>query len=289
MIVQKKNSRLLLNIGLIIVVALLILLVVFEPGLNKNSVSSNLLAIDETQIATIRIIHNDETILLEKQNGKWMTTKPVKAEGNEFKINSLLNLAKTQSQAHYSTNEIDLAPIRLDKPRSRVFFNDIEIAFGDIQPINHQRYVMVGNFVHLINDYYYHHTISSAGNYVSFSLLPPESKIKKIIFPDNSIIEYKEDNWTTNLDISTDNITNLINEWRHAEALEVKLYNESKPDKQVTISISGITKPVIFFILKNGDDTWLINQSLTLKYLLTQDVAQKLLEPISLLKAVTNK
>ncbi|MDH5435524.1 MAG: DUF4340 domain-containing protein [Gammaproteobacteria bacterium] len=289
MLVHKKNSRLFLNIGLVIIVALLIFLVVFEPGLDNEPAPSKLLTLDKNQITSIRIIHNDETIRLEKRDNKWMTTEPVKAEGNSFKINSLLDLATTRSFAHYSVNEIDLIPIRLDKPRSRVLFNDVEIAFGNTQPINHQRYVMVDNVVHLINDFYYHHTVSPAGNYVSFSLLPSGSDINKIVFPDNSVIENIEGKWTANIDISTDNITNLVNEWKHAEALEVKLYNESRPDRKIAISLSGSTQPVIFFILEKGNDVWLVNHSLTLKYLLTQDVAQKLLDPVSLLKSITKK
>lgn len=289
MTIHKKDSRLLLNIGLVIFVAVLILLVVFEPGLEKDSEEPNLVDLDIEQVSTIRIIHNEETIQLDKKNDKWMITKPVTAEGNEFKINSLLNLVQTKSHAHYFTDEIDLAPIRLDKPRSRVFFDDIEVAFGDTQPINYQRYVMVDNVVHLINDHYYHHTISPAENYVSFSLLPADSNIKKIVFPDKSIIEKTDGKWNTKTRLSADNITNLINDWKHAEAIEVKLYKKGKPKKQVAISIAGETRPVIFFISKKEDDIWLINQSLTLQYQLTQDIAQKLLDPASYAKAVANK
>ena len=139
MAIHKKNSRLLLNIGLVIFVTTLILLVIFEPGLEKDTKQPSLIDIDIEQVNTIRIIHNEETTQLDKKNDKWVVTKPVTAEGNEFKINSLLNLVKTKSHAHYFTDEIDLVPIRLDKPRSRVFFNDIEVAFGNTQPINHQR------------------------------------------------------------------------------------------------------------------------------------------------------
>ena len=286
---HKKNSRLLLNITLAIVIAILILLVVYEPGLEEDSTPPSLLKLDTEQITEIRIVYNDETIQLEKQNKKWMVVKPVIAEGNEFKINSLLGLAKTQSHAHYFTDEIELAPIRLDKPRSQVFFNGTEVAFGDTQPINHQRYVMADNVVHLINDHYYHHTISPAGNYVSFSLLPADSNINQIVFPDKSIIENTKGKWDTKINISADDITSLINEWKHAEAIEVKLYNEGKPEKKVAISIAGTEQPVIFFISKKDDDTWLINQSLTLRYLLTQDIAQKLLVPTSYIKPVIDK
>ncbi|MDH5190895.1 MAG: DUF4340 domain-containing protein [Gammaproteobacteria bacterium] len=286
---HKKNSRLLLNIALVIAIALLILLVVFEPGLEKESNTSSLLSLDKDQITSIRIIHNEETIQLEKQNDKWVITIPVRAEGNEFKINSLLNLVKTKSHAHYSPQEIDLAPIRLDKPRSRVFFNETEIAFGDTQPINHQRYVMTGGIVHLINDNYYHHTITTAGNYVSFSLLPPESNIRKIIFPDKSVLEKTDGKWNTKIDISADNITSLVNDWLYAEAIEVKLYKAEKPDKKVTLYIQGQERPVIFYIFRKEDDVWLINESLTLKYMLTEEIANKLLDPDSYKKNVSGK
>ena len=289
MAIHKKNSRLLLNIGLVIFVAVLILLVVFEPGLEKDPEEPGLVDLDIEQVNTIRIIHNEETIQLDKKNDTWMMTKPVSAEGNEFKINSLLNLVKTKSHTHYFTDEIDLAPIRLEKPRSQVFFNDIEVAFGDTQPINHQRYVMVDNIVHLINDYYYHHTISSAGNYISFSLLPPDSRIRKIVFPDKSILEKTDGKWNTKIKLSADNITNLINDWKHAEAIEVKLYTQGKPKKQIAISIDGEARPVIFFVYKKENDSWLVNKSLTLQYQLTQDIAKKLLEPASYAKAVTDK
>ncbi|MDH5614328.1 MAG: hypothetical protein OEY35_04785, partial [Gammaproteobacteria bacterium] len=85
------------------------------------------------------------------------------------------------------------------------------------------------------------------------------------------------------------NITSLVNDWLYAEAIEVKLYKAEKPDKKVTLYIQGQERPVIFYIFRKEDDVWLINESLTLKYMLTEEIANKLLDPDSYKKNVSGK
>jgi len=279
MIPHPKNSRLLLNIALLFVAAMLILLTVFEPGLEPDNKLPPLTSLSADSVNHIEIMYNDDVIKLERNNNQWMVTAPVNAYGNDFKIRSLLNLLRTPSHAHYTVDEIELPPVHLDKPRATIIFNDQKIEFGDTHPLNHQRYVMKDNIVHLIDDLYYHHVTATPGSYVSYRLLPPESHITAITFPDKSGMEKQDGKWVTAIAITADEITRLITDWESAEALEVKPYSGIQPKQSMNLSLQGHEKPVRFYIETGGDNYIFINESLTLQYTVAMELAKNLLEP----------
>lgn len=86
---------------------------------------------------------------------------------NELVIQRILQLAQAESLQQFPLKPADLPKYQLDNPRIIVSFDDIKIGFGDLDPINNLRYVLVGNRVHLIKDDYYR------------DLLSPEDKLIK--------------------------------------------------------------------------------------------------------------
>jgi hypothetical protein len=122
--------------------------------------------LDPEQVKSIELtVRNGEALVLEKRNGSWQMIQPHAAKANDPKIERLLEIAKTASTEHFPLPDGDRAQFGLDPPMAELRLDDTWLEIGGTHPIDHRRYVLVGDTLHLINDHFAHHLLAPAKDY----------------------------------------------------------------------------------------------------------------------------
>ncbi len=270
----KKN---ILNLVLLIFVAALTSIIYFSE--EKNFELNKLSTTSISDIHRITIQHNKNTTELVKQADQhWQITQPVSVAANDFRIKSVLKLINAPVHNQYSSDEIDLKKIGLDKPDTTIKFNDEEIAFGITNPATNLRYVKKGEHIYTIEDVYYPLLSSSFGTLVSLNMLPANSEITKLILINQTISKDENGLWRSNIDISADNINKTIEHWQNDQAFGVHSYMQRKSLGEVFIYLKD--KPSITYVITDTDP-WLIlaRPELGLEYHLDIEAYNNLITP----------
>jgi len=277
------KSRTLLNLGLAGIAILLSLLVFYEPGLDQAPVKK-LTNFNKTQFSHIKIDQRDgNTIELAKEGAHWQITAPINVQANEQRIDSLLNIATTTSYAQFSTSGRDLSAYKLDAPRVQLHLDDITIAFGNTDPVNHRRYVRIADTVHLITDIFYYHLITDMSGYISPLLLPTADPITSIKLPGISLARSESGQWhshTRNPEASVGKLENFISRWQHAQALNVKRHvaasTNAKTRGKIRIKLAS-GKVIDLAIMEKEATLYLVRKDISMAYQMPPNSKQTLL------------
>jgi hypothetical protein len=275
------NARTKLNLLLVILVAVLGALAYFQPGIEQAQVSPTLSSLKPDEVATIRIEPaSTDSVAFARRDGKWWMTEPVQAPANELRMQGVLRITGTESKRRYPVTEVELARVGLDQPEVKLFLNDtLAVAFGDTEPLGQQRYVRTGDTVHLIEDTGYYHVVGAYTTFLDPTLLPEGVHIEAITLPGLRITRV-DGHWQLKpapAKFSADQVNALLEEWRHAQALEVQRYEGGKPQGEVVIRIKDRTEPLRFGIMSRAHGVVLARADLGLQYQLPEDAVQRLL------------
>lgn len=279
-LLQNLNSRSLLNIGLFVFILLLVLLVTREPGKDAEKEPARLTELKQADIESIELKRAHETdIKLQKREGIWYITEPYQLPANDFRAQSVLALAETKSHLQYDANTIDLKKFKLDKPEISIVLNkQVTLDIGGVDPIKNRRYVKNGDTLHLVNDTFYYQLIGKVTAYISYQILPPGIKLTKLVLP-KFTLSLQEGDWKISpaqKDTSADSINEFVNEWRHAQSLEISEYTGRLRKANIRIFQEDQDEPIRFRLQKKNDNTFLIRNDLRLRYKLSDETAEKL-------------
>lgn len=286
------NSKSLLNLALLIVVATLAFIIYQseEPSTELDRLS-NIDTDDEvTDITSFVIEHNGRRTRLEKSvDNHWQITEPVNIAANNFRINSILKLASAPIHNRYPISQLDTDKIGLGSSDASysersdnstiVSFGDKTLRFGIISPVTNLRYIQIGEMVYTIEDVYYPLLSSHFGTLVSLSLLPENSTIKKLVLINQTINKDTNDRWQSNIDIGADSISAALEDWRTLQAFGIHEYMQRDQLGEVLVYLEGKDKPISFQV--TDTDPWLIlaRPELGLEYHLDIEAYDKLIAP----------
>ena len=280
----RLSARTLLNLALLLLVAALATFVALHPA-KKKAPPPRLTSFAPDQIKDIRIERQGHiTITLKKQTGgHWRILAPIDTPANDFRIDNLLRLARARSYARYPVAGLALAKFGLQAPALKVFFNAQEIDFGGTEPLNHRRYVKVGDAVHLISSRYYHMLNAALPSYVSLNLLPPGSRITALHLPQLTLLHQGTARWTLTPHmpgVSADAIHSLVQAWQNAGALWVQRYKKTSktPLDHVTLDLQGEKQPLRFEIVTRKSELVMARPDIGMEYHLPRNAAQHLLK-----------
>ena len=269
------KPRLLVNLGLLALIAVLATIAILKPG--KNAVESTpLLALDLQGLNRVTL-KNKETLVFEKKEGLWNLTAPFAAPVNQVRVGQLLDITKTVSEANYPVQPDDLAQFGLDAPQAVLGLDDMTLQFGSTDPIKMRRYVRIGETLHLVEDNFFHHLTASASDYVDKRLIPERAKIREIQLPDLKATRDQQGQWTVepNAKTGTD-LAELTSVWATARAIEVKRWNPVAEGEPIRI---GFTEgPALEFVIINKSPELVLGRKdLGLQYTLTAETSRELL------------
>ena len=281
------DSRKLLNLGLLVLVVGLGGIVILDSSKETEAPEPEKVSkLNTAEISQILItIGSDKPIILKQTNKQWRIVKPIDIAANEVQVFALLGLLNTISYGQYEVAEADLAKYGLSSPSMTISFNQNRIAIGDEDSVQHHRYILFNNTIHLIRDNYSNIAKSAPSGLISLAVMPENSKIKSLHLPDMKL-DLVDSSWiiTPALEnpISQDTIHKLVNEWEFAQALDVSILGSVKsPEikyKPIYIEFNGDLPAMELLTFANDDETLLINPALGVQYHLTRSANTRLFQ-----------
>ncbi len=277
------NSRTLLNLALLLIVILLITVVVLEPGKTPAPAPVLLTGLENSDVHKIKILRkNKDSIELEKIAGQWQMRAPYSLSANRYKVDSVLKVLKTETAAHYDMNGLDPARYDLLDPAVSMRINDtLQIDFGNLEPLQKQRYVRIDKQLYLIPDYYYYQLIGSSTDYLNHALINENEKITRLELPELSLA-LTDGKWAVrpeNTDYPADAYSDLFNEWQHAQAIELRPLTKKheSTDKPIRVFLQGRDTPIEYRLQRTEDEFILRRPDKNIEYVMAADKADALL------------
>ncbi len=280
-----------LNLVLLGGVLLLVLVVVYQPGLQQPPPLEQLTTLVPAQITRIRIERSaGDTILLEKESSGWVLQAPVAMPANNFRVEAVLQTAQAPVHARMQAAEVSLAEFKLDQPRARLWLDTTGIAFGGTEPLSGRRYVQTGDSVALITDTGYFDLVGEFTAFADTALLAADARLIQIDLPALRLVRLREGGWMQAPnraqmppapDISMDMINALHDAWRLVRAVQVRPYvaaehESAAADEVVFISVEGAEAPLRFDILSRAPELVLARADLGVQYRLPGAAAERL-------------
>ena len=293
---MRTRSRWLLDITLLALIGLLAAIAYFQPGIEKPKPVPALTTLQPDEVRRMELVYPDERrVVLVREGDQWWLSQPVRMPADRFRAETLVNLVQATSLAQYPVARVDLAKFKLDKPLLEVRFNDLEVAFGDTEPLQSRRYVRVGDAVHLITDQLYSFLNAKPTDLVSHALLPEGVRPVRITLPllqeqegaeqpfaGEVTLRFEDSRWVVEPPregVSQDAVNALVDGWRFAHALEVQPLSEpAKPLGTVTLQLEGDEHPLVFDILEVKPDLVLARRDVGLRYQLAEPLKKRLLQ-----------
>ena len=268
------KPKLLINLILLAVLAVLAGIAFFEPGKEKAQ-TVYLTDIDTDALSRFEL-SNGEALVFERQNGLWRLTAPFPAPANDIRVRQLLNIAKAESKARYPLRQDDLTKFGLDKPKAVLTLGQTKLVFGGHEPIDMLRYVQVGDTLHLVADDFAHHLAAKATDYVDKKLLPEDASLKEIKLPGLSAKVGEKGQWTLDPPGDAQAMAELATAWLSARAIEVKRHEQPTQGEAVHMGL-GDGQSVDYVIIQREPDLLLVRPDWKLEYLVPGEAGKRLL------------
>lgn len=273
------NGRMKLNLILLGIIAVLGLLTVFEPG-KKNAETVPLAQIDSAAISKIQIAGR-QNLTLEKRDGHWRLTQPLDVPANDNRVEQLLKIPGVTSEARYPADATQLAKFQLNPPNATLTLGDTLLEFGGTEPIQSQRYVKLGDTLHLVADNFYQHLTATPTDYVEKKLLPEGIQPQRIELPGLILTKDTTGKWTAEpAQSNTASLYEMADAWNKARAYDVQPYTLPKGGKAPT-EVAKITlsngQNLEFLILQRKPDAIFARTDWKLQFHLTESISQQLL------------
>lgn len=253
-----------LNLGLLILVAVLVLVVVYEPGKEKPQ-TVTLTELEPGDIEHIRIQRRQAPdIELVRQDGQWHMQLPYEMPANDFKVDELLRLAEATSHARRDLATLDKGKFGLDTIEASITFNrGAPLQFGGTEPLNHRRYVAYRGTLHLITDTFYYQLGRAATDFLDKALVPGEHNITALYLPELQL-QLSDTGWQLQPaaePVSNDRINELVENWQHAQALNIEPWEADTEKTQGAIRIERGELPALEYIILSREPEFRLARS----------------------------
>jgi hypothetical protein len=119
---------------------------------DEQAPQENLTTLDPDQIRNIEIVRAVDTLVFNRNGDQWLMTSPLQGKAHTERMTELRALAVISPLGQYDSDKIDLARYGLTTAQLSVRLNDTLIEFGNVNPANQRRYVLVEDRLFLIAD-----------------------------------------------------------------------------------------------------------------------------------------
>jgi hypothetical protein len=151
------------NLILAVLVLVLGLVAWLEPGLQREQTLPGLTELSPAGARSLRLFKGSELVMgLELTEQGWHLNAPVAGVADNERVRELLGLLRTPSMRRFAVPPERHAEFGLAAPEFILEVDGVPIAFGGLDPVTQQRYVLYAGQVHLIGDGFRHHLLAGA-------------------------------------------------------------------------------------------------------------------------------
>ncbi len=224
-------------------------------------------------------------IELERKGLHWALTVPYAAPVDLYQVARALTVLEAKSTVSYPAG--DLKKFDLDPPQAVVTIDKLSFAFGAINPVTREQYVLSGNSVHLIEMRHGAGLPLDASALLRKQIFGADEVPVRFEFADFSLAA-KDGKWTLApaAELSQDDALRWVDGWRQATAMHaahVVPQDQRKPLGEIRVEFKD-GKKLAFGILSRETELVLLRPDLNLQYAFAGEVGKRMLAPPSTAK-----
>ena len=271
------SSRLLLNLGLVILLALLASLALFNSNEEKSESPFSLLK--KNDITSIQINHKETNTQILKSGNIWNITKPVAAEADEFRIHAILAILTSADNNFYDIEKSDYSKFSLSPPFATLTLNKQTFLFGSTSSVNNKRYVLTNNKLFLLDDTFYPLIASGYKNIMRRQLFASNTKLREIKFNKIKVFQNEKSGWQSeNQNISSDDLKRFVDNWLFIQAYAIT--SAQQPYTGTEVIFKTVDNNIFKFLIQKDDmNTTIINPVSGLSYQFDITAFESLTQP----------
>lgn len=274
------KNRWILNLVLLGVIAALSLLLLFKPGQEDKNTQLTLTSIKPDDIKNIQLVRRNRKIVeLVKTDKRWHMKQPIKARANRFNVSNLIRLATVRVDSRFQARKEELQQFGLDNPETVVWLDDVKLEVGQAHPLNKQRYLKRGQFIYLVPVSGLRIIDHPFADFLSHRLLEDNISLSGLDLP-HFKLRLESGSWVVmpkKKGVTSDQMNNLVQEWKHASALTVDRYLGRPVNSWVTLHFADEKKTLRLGILRQKPELVLYRKDEGLEYRFPEEVGKRLL------------
>ncbi len=286
------NSRTWLNLALVLLVTALAAVVYFQPGKKIEPVAPRLTTLDAQQVKQLRLSNEQGEVVLQRVGEQWQLQQPLTLAANKFRVDRLLHWLTVSSVQSYAVAGFDLTKFGLDQPQAILVADGLKLQFGSLDPLNHRRYLLLNDQIHLVAESDLTAPTSPWNYFVAPTIVPTGARIKGIAIPGLGEITQGEKGWDyrgTTPPASADAMQSLVDSWSSAQALSVEPVLLRDAHEQVVITFADERPPLTLMLSRGDDGLVLIPVGVGIEYHLSSEHGAMLLQwPESISNLIVN-
>jgi len=252
-------SRAKLNLALLVLlIVLAIVMFRVETNSPAGTAIAKLTSLSAAEITKIDYqSRNNEAFVLEQEEGTWwLAQADRRLPANQFHVDKILALFFLSSENAYALDTSSLEKYGLAEPQARVSANDYELVFGELNPLHYQRYVQLGQQLHLVFD-----DVASISmdwtQIIDPTLISATEKITAISVPNLGNLALVDGRWQMRGQpvSSVDELNAFHDAWLYARAMKVTMLESIDVDGLAQIVVEFEQGSVLrLFVLSNNEE-----------------------------------
>jgi hypothetical protein len=275
------SSRSLLNLALLCLAGVLVLVIVYQPGITPEAAPQTVTTLTAENISHIQVMRaTREPLAFTRRADNWFLTGNRELPASDFQIRSLLAILQAESTRSYTADSLDLETLELEPPLATLILDDTQLKIGATDALDKLRYVQAGDTVFLVTDRYQHLINSDWPGFVARRLLPAQAKLSRLQLPEFSLSLGADSQWQlspANAAVSPAALQTLIANWEQAAAYYVRHYQDQVTAGTITLEFSDNTEPVTLQVMAHTPELVLARPELGIQYHLQGDMKETLL------------
>jgi len=275
------SSRTLINLALFCLAGILVLVIVYRPGIAPEPVPQPLTVLTGDGISRIQVTRTSrEPLTFTRHADHWVLAGSSDLPASDIQIRSLLAILQAYSSRNYPADSLDLAALGLAPPQATLMLDDTRFDIGLTEALDNMRYVQTGDTVFLVTDKYQHLINADWSNFVERKLLPANARLTRLQLPKLDLSLTAANQWQlspADPAVSPAALQSLISNWEQATAYYVRRYQDNAGSETITLEFSSAAAPVTFHIVSHTPELILARPDHGIQYHLQSEMEQALL------------
>jgi len=263
---------------MLVIAAVLGAFIFFRPPARENTLQA-LSALRPNDAVKLRIARSGKPVIeLERKGLYWMLTAPYVAPVDLFQVARALSVLDAKSTVKYPVKE--LKKFDLDPPSVQVTIDDKSFAFGAINPVTREQYVLTNNAVHAIEMRHGAGLPADASALLRKELFGADEIPVKFMFAEFSVAS-NGGKWLLTPsagELSQDDYARWVDAWRQASALRAEPHDKRKPIDEARIEFKN-GKILLLGMLSREPELVLLRTDLNLQFAFASEVGKRMLAP----------
>ena len=233
---------------------------------------------------TVRVLRNGKPLAtLEKRPAEWFMTEPVKAPADSFQVLRLLAILQAKSASQYPASAA--AKFALDAPQTEIIVNDQRFAFGTINAVTREQYVLAQNQIYPLDPSFGAAVPADASMLLRRTVLAPGDMPVRFEFA-TFTVENDTKKWiiapASGTPPSQDDFNRWVAQWREGSGLRTDIADARKPTatppNEIRITLKDGSK-ITLNVVQSTPELIVRRADLGLQFAFVGDVGKQMLAP----------